>query len=98
MTLVVLMGLAARKPLADFLANRGFSPSTPAAILLAAGTPEAWTWRGRLDELAALALPESSGDAPGTIVVGEVVSVGAALSRPDDAAERGAASATARSR
>jgi len=70
LTVVVLMGIGARAKVADRLVSRGWDVSTPAAIVLGAATPEMWTWRGRLADLATSLLPESS--AAGTIVVGGV--------------------------
>ncbi|HEX7581225.1 MAG TPA: uroporphyrinogen-III C-methyltransferase, partial [Thermoanaerobaculia bacterium] len=71
-TLVVLMGLSNRAPIASLLIERGWSPSTPAAICLAASTPAAATWTGRLDELGGAACPPGLA---GTIVIGEVVTI-----------------------
>ena len=70
LTVVVLMGIGARAKVADRLVSRGWDVSTPVAIVLGAATPEMWTWRGRLADLATSTLPESS--AAGTIVVGGV--------------------------
>ena len=78
-TVVFLMGLGSRERLAAGLRARGWAGRTPCAILLGASTPEAWTWTGRLDELGEVPLPAARSEAPGTLVVGEVVSVGAAL-------------------
>ena len=78
LTLVVLMGLATRADLAGVLLLQGWSPSTPTAILVAAGTPAASTWLGTLSGLAAAPVP-APGGAPGTIVIGDVVS----LARPE---------------
>jgi uroporphyrin-III C-methyltransferase/precorrin-2 dehydrogenase/sirohydrochlorin ferrochelatase len=78
-TLVFLMGLGRRERLAAALRARGWAGRTPCAVLLGASTPDAWTWTGRLDELDTVVLPEARAEAPGTLVVGEVVSVGAAL-------------------
>jgi uroporphyrin-III C-methyltransferase / precorrin-2 dehydrogenase / sirohydrochlorin ferrochelatase len=72
-TVVVLMGLAGRSALSRFLREHGWPATTPAAVLLSAGTPQAWTWRGTLAELGGLVVPDASADAPGTLVVGEVV-------------------------
>lgn len=72
-TLVVLMGLANRRPLTELLLERGWQPETPAALLLAASTARAANWVSRLDEIAEIPLPPS--DAPGTLVIGEVVSL-----------------------
>jgi uroporphyrin-III C-methyltransferase/precorrin-2 dehydrogenase/sirohydrochlorin ferrochelatase len=78
-TVVFLMGLASRARLATALLARGWAGRTPCAVLLGASTREAWTWTGRLDALAEVALPDTPSEAPGTLVVGEVVSVGAEL-------------------
>jgi len=73
-TVVVLMGLAARRAIAAFLiAERGFASTTPTALLLATGTPLAHTWIGPLEALAGFEVPAGLEDAPGTIVVGDVV-------------------------
>jgi uroporphyrin-III C-methyltransferase/precorrin-2 dehydrogenase/sirohydrochlorin ferrochelatase len=77
LTLVILMGLANRGALAAALVERGWSPLTPAAVLVAAGTPSAFTWTGTLGGLAEAPVP-GRGGAPGTIVVGDVVT----LARP----------------
>jgi uroporphyrin-III C-methyltransferase/precorrin-2 dehydrogenase/sirohydrochlorin ferrochelatase len=79
-TLVVLMGLATRARLAELLLEAGWSPETPAAALLGASTPEAHTWLGTLATLAGAPLPDTH--APGTLVIGRVVS----LARPSAAA------------
>lgn len=75
LTVVVLMGLASRGPLASLLVSRGWPGATPAAVCLAAGTARAHTWIGTL---ATLGAAPAAGD-PGTIVIGEVVTVGKAL-------------------
>ena len=77
-TLVVLMGVNTRAQIAGRLVARGWSDTTPVALLFAASTPDARTWIGTLGDLVAgapLQLPES----PGTLVVGDVVSLAAAL-------------------
>ncbi|HET9598314.1 MAG TPA: uroporphyrinogen-III C-methyltransferase [Anaeromyxobacteraceae bacterium] len=74
MTLVVLMGLATRAALAEALLLRGWPASTPVAILFAAGTPAASQWVGTLAALGNAPVDASAG-APGTIVVGDVVSL-----------------------
>jgi uroporphyrin-III C-methyltransferase/precorrin-2 dehydrogenase/sirohydrochlorin ferrochelatase len=77
-TLVVLMGVNTRTQLAARLVARGWAESTPAALLFAASTPDARTWIGTIGDLVAgapLHLPES----PGTLVVGDVVSLAATL-------------------
>ena len=79
LTLVVLMGLASRGPLARLLIARGWSAGTPTAVCVGAATDRAHTWIGTLDRLGAAPAEMDQGDAPGTIVIGEVVCVGAAL-------------------
>jgi uroporphyrin-III C-methyltransferase / precorrin-2 dehydrogenase / sirohydrochlorin ferrochelatase len=79
LTLVVLMGLANRGAIADLLVERGWPGATPAAILLGASTPEASTWIGSIEELAAAFLPDESRTLAGTIVIGEVVSLAGVL-------------------
>jgi uroporphyrin-III C-methyltransferase/precorrin-2 dehydrogenase/sirohydrochlorin ferrochelatase len=78
-TVVVLMGLAARDPIARALLARGWPASTPAAILWAAGTREAARWVGSLAGLGGAETPPLAAGAPGTLVVGAVVGVAAAL-------------------
>jgi uroporphyrin-III C-methyltransferase / precorrin-2 dehydrogenase / sirohydrochlorin ferrochelatase len=79
LTLVILMGLASRAAIARLLISRGWSAATPAAICLAAGTDRALTWIGVLDALGTAPLSRTHPDAPGTIVIGEVVKAGAAI-------------------
>ena len=83
LTLVLLMGLASRAAIADRLVARGWSPQTPAAILLGASTADAVAWTGALGELGAAPLPPDQ-ILPGTLVVGAV----AALSLPLHGAAR----------
>lgn len=73
LTLVVLMGIAARERIAALLIKREWAPDTPAAIVLGAATDAMWTWRGALRDLATASLPSSS--AAGTIVIGEVAAL-----------------------
>jgi len=82
LTVVVLMGLASRARLAGLLLEHGWSPSTPAAVLFAAGSEDAHTWRGTLDTLGRAAPPEALAGAPGTIVIGDVVSLADVLAAP----------------
>jgi siroheme synthase len=79
MTVVVLMGLGSRGALSTLLLGRGWRGDTPAAICLAAGTAQAHTWIGRLDALGAAPVASDHPDAPGTIVIGEVVRAGATI-------------------
>lgn len=74
MTVIVLMGLRNRGPVAAALLGRGWPPRTPAAVVLAASTPRMRVWTGRLDELETAPVDAPDG-APGTIVVGEVANL-----------------------
>ena len=78
MTLVVLMGLASRAQIAHALLARGWSSTTPTAILLGASTPGAHTWRGPLCRLGTAPLPEKS-TAAGTVCIGAVVALADAI-------------------
>ena len=92
LTLVVLMGLSTRAAVADFLRSKGWSAKTPAAILLGASTDDSFVWSGALDGLGSAPIPDD--DAPGTLVIGEVVSVASKLrpflSSPVPASDAGA--------
>jgi uroporphyrin-III C-methyltransferase/precorrin-2 dehydrogenase/sirohydrochlorin ferrochelatase len=72
LTLVVLMGLAARAELAAALVARGWDPGTPSALLLAATTPRAVSWVGPLAALPDAPLAEGVRGAPATLVIGAV--------------------------
>jgi uroporphyrin-III C-methyltransferase / precorrin-2 dehydrogenase / sirohydrochlorin ferrochelatase len=74
-TIVVLMGLHARAALAALLLGRGMPARTPVAILFGASTEAAAVWRGDLASLGAAVIPEAATGLPGTIVIGEVVSL-----------------------
>ncbi len=93
LTVIVLMGLRNRGRIAGTLLARGWSAPTPAAIVLAASTPRMHLWTGRLDELGTARL-DAPGDAPGTIVVGDVADLSAVVGGmetpawPANAAER----------
>jgi uroporphyrin-III C-methyltransferase / precorrin-2 dehydrogenase / sirohydrochlorin ferrochelatase len=77
-TLVVLMGLATRGALTARLLARGWDPATPAALLLAASTPRAQTWRGALRDLPHAETREENASDPGTVIVGDVAALAAA--------------------
>ncbi len=83
-TVVVLMGLGARGRIAAYLLERGWAPSTPTAVLLAAGTPRAHTWTGSLRDLGDAPVPQGLEDAPGTLVVGDVVTLAASAAAPEE--------------
>jgi len=71
-TLVVLMGLNQRGAIAERLIARGWSGSTPAAIVSAAGQQGAAAWIGTIGELGAAVVDTRL---PGTIVIGNVVAL-----------------------
>jgi uroporphyrin-III C-methyltransferase/precorrin-2 dehydrogenase/sirohydrochlorin ferrochelatase len=71
-TLVVLMGTAHREAIADALMCAGWCGSTPTAIVWNASHRDSSVWTGPLDAVANARPP---GDAPGTIVVGDVVAL-----------------------
>ena len=75
MTILVLMGLRTRRRVARTLIEQGWRPHTPTAVVTAASTPRMETWHGRLDELGDAPV-ETAGDAPGTIVIGDVAALG----------------------
>ena len=72
-TVVVLMGMAHRGAIAEFLVQRGWRADTPAALVLGASTREASNLVSRLDEIGRVPLPPTN--APGTLVIGDVVSL-----------------------
>jgi len=76
-TVVVLMGLKSRAAIASLLLERGWSGRTPAAVLMDASGEDARTWTGTLAVLATA--EDDQGDGPGTIVIGEVVSLASRL-------------------
>jgi uroporphyrin-III C-methyltransferase/precorrin-2 dehydrogenase/sirohydrochlorin ferrochelatase len=88
LTLVVLMGIRARGAIASHLVTRGWSASTPTAIIYGASHPDSITWLG---DLASLGEASFATELPGIIVVGEVVSlasqIGASQVRPPIAAQ-----------
>lgn len=71
-TLVVLMGVGRRGEIAARLVARGWSPSTPAALVHGASHPGSITWIG---DLATLGDAAFATELPGVIVIGDVVSL-----------------------
>jgi uroporphyrin-III C-methyltransferase len=74
-TIVVMMGLGRSSSIASALIDRGWSRGTPAAVVVDAWRPEQQTWRGTLDQLAADSV-EIDASGAGTIVIGDVVTLG----------------------
>jgi uroporphyrin-III C-methyltransferase/precorrin-2 dehydrogenase/sirohydrochlorin ferrochelatase len=98
-TVVVLMGLASRAAIARELVARGWPATTPSAVAWAAATPESRCWIGSLSALETAEPEDGPTGAPGTIVIGEVVSLAELLgaSRAEAGSEReGGADAVAR--
>jgi uroporphyrin-III C-methyltransferase/precorrin-2 dehydrogenase/sirohydrochlorin ferrochelatase len=78
-TVVVLMGLGHRVAVASALLERGWPAATPAAIVFDASGPAQDVWRGTLAGLGTAVAPEDTEGAPGTLVVGEVAALAAAI-------------------
>jgi uroporphyrin-III C-methyltransferase/precorrin-2 dehydrogenase/sirohydrochlorin ferrochelatase len=78
-TVVVLMGLHNKERVAETLVGAGWAAATPVAVVFGAGTEEQDVWRGDLQQLRAGALDRRAGTRPGTIVIGEVVSLRAII-------------------
>jgi uroporphyrin-III C-methyltransferase / precorrin-2 dehydrogenase / sirohydrochlorin ferrochelatase len=86
-TLVVLMGNATRAAIAARLIARGWSAETPVAIVFGASHDGGFSWLG---ELRALGDAAFDTELPATIVIGEVVALGAQIrfSRTEQLLER----------
>jgi uroporphyrin-III C-methyltransferase / precorrin-2 dehydrogenase / sirohydrochlorin ferrochelatase len=87
-TVVVLMGVAARGTIAARLLARGWDAATPAALVLGAATVDAWRWVGRLDQLGEVSLPADRAEAPGVLVIGAVASLADKIAPASDLALR----------
>jgi uroporphyrin-III C-methyltransferase/precorrin-2 dehydrogenase/sirohydrochlorin ferrochelatase len=74
-TIVAMMSMASRDALAERLQAQGWRQSTPAAVVVGAATSRMWCWKGRLADLPLVVVPPDRIDAPGTIVIGEVVAL-----------------------
>jgi uroporphyrin-III C-methyltransferase len=77
-TVVVLMGFAERSRIARLLISRGWPAGTPVAVVTNASQPQQGVWTGTL-ELLGDALTGASHEDAHTIVVGDVVPIGAAI-------------------
>lgn len=77
-TLVVLMGLNEADAIAALLVGTGWRPTTPVAVVFSASTSRSTTWTGTLAGIASCR-DSAHPDAPGTIVIGDVVSLAAAI-------------------
>jgi uroporphyrin-III C-methyltransferase len=89
-TIVVMMGLARIEQIARLLVNRGWSALTPAAVVFGASTSSAAVWTLTLHELMqGLESPDTGN--PGTVIVGDVVRLRAALAAGSQDADVAAA-------
>ena len=77
-TVVVMMGIGSIGEITELLLDRGWKPATPAAIVSSASTADEQVWRGTIADLARRAR-EKAIERPGTVVIGEVVRVGALI-------------------
>jgi uroporphyrin-III C-methyltransferase len=77
-TVVVLMGLRRAGDIATLLIERGWNPATPAAVLLGAATRASTVWTLTVRDLTR-AQELSEDGVPGTIVIGDVVKIRAAI-------------------
>ena len=75
LTLVVLMGVKLRGQIAARLIARGWSATTPAALLFGASQPGGFSQLTTLAGLAATGSDEIATDLPAVLVIGEVVSL-----------------------
>jgi uroporphyrin-III C-methyltransferase/precorrin-2 dehydrogenase/sirohydrochlorin ferrochelatase len=94
-TLVVLMGVGRSAAIARTLVERGWSPETPAAIVVDASMASQQVWRGPLEQLekgVGSLFSENVKRPPtpfsGTIIVGDVVALASVSEVDEDAAAR----------
>ena len=90
MTVVVMMGVRLRAEVAALLIEGGWPAETPAAIVLGAATPDAWTWKGPLASMATVAIEAHAAESAGTLVIGAVAAL------PLDLVDGGSGTAIAR--
>ena len=83
--LVVLMGAGRAASIATALVQRGWSPETPAAIIVNASRADQQVWRGTLEQLAEKGVGSVG---PGTIIIGDVVALASVDAASEVAAER----------
>lgn len=88
LTLVVLMGVRTRGAIAAHLIGRGWSASTPAAIVHGASHPGSFTWLG---DLATIGDASFETELPGILVIGDVVKLANQIRSEQQTAAPGAA-------
>lgn len=74
-TVVILMGLRTLAHTSALLLARGWSPETPAALVLGAWTEAGVAWRGALAEVADVEPPLGPDAPPGALVIGAVAAL-----------------------
>jgi uroporphyrin-III C-methyltransferase/precorrin-2 dehydrogenase/sirohydrochlorin ferrochelatase len=89
-TVVVMMGLGRIEEIAALMLARGWNALTPAAVISGAGTTASNVWTATLRELADLGGRAGLANAPSTIVIGDVVKLGAILGAQADSSEAAA--------
>ena len=89
-TVVVMMGLGRIGRIAELMLAKGWNALTPAAVISGAGTAASSVWTTCLRELGGGAASVEHDNAPATIVIGEVVKLGAILSAQADSDEAAA--------
>jgi len=77
-TVVVLMGLREANAIGSLLIGTGWRATTPVAVVFSASTATSRTWVGTLATIASCR-DGACEEAPGTMVIGEVVSLAAVL-------------------
>ena len=80
-TLVIMMGLANLVAIASLLISRGWKSLTPAAVLFGAATDDADVWTVTLADLQR-GIDVNEVNAPGTVVIGNVVGIRNAIATP----------------
>ena len=88
-TVVVMMGLGRIEHIAELLLGRGWNAMTPAAVLFGASTSSSTVWTMTLLDLKH-SLKRTDDSAPATVVIGDVVRLGAALGAQAEADEAAA--------
>ena len=91
-TVVVMMGLGRIDRIAELMLARGWNALTPAAVISGAGTAASSVWATSLRDLSGRRPASVAKDdhAPATIVIGDVVKLGAILGAQADGDEAAA--------
>jgi siroheme synthase len=84
-----MMGLGRIEHIAEVLLGRGWNAMTPAAVLFGASTSSSTVWTMTLLDLKH-SLKRTDDSAPATVVIGDVVRLGAALGAQAEADEAAA--------